>query len=151
MRSREILGTATACSTGICVSRSLQTSSSCSTVCGTRMSKIWTMGTRRRAAPWCASGPVPAAPAAHPDRVAGNPGEGGGGFCRRGASYSSLYPSSRALSFLCPLEEWCLYSDRAIATLCHSCFSHERRRLSLQQRAAPSPSSRPAAIAASRE
>ena len=35
----------------------------------------WTR--HRQAAPWCASRPVPAAPAAHPDRVAGNPGEEG--------------------------------------------------------------------------
>ena len=52
---------------------------------------------------------------------------GGRGFCRRGASYLSLCPSSSALSFLCPLEEWCIHSDRAIATLCRSCFSHERQ------------------------
>ena len=64
------------------------------------------------------------------------------GASRRGASYLSRCPSSPALSFLCPQEEWCLYSDRDIATLCRSCFSHERRRLSLRRRAAPSPSSR---------
>ena len=66
-------------------------------------------------------------------------------ICTKGQTSASApcgaAASSPALSFLCPLQEWCLYSDRAIATLCRSCFSHERRRLSIRRRAAPSPSS----------
>ena len=70
---------------------------------------------RRRTAPWCASGPVPAAPAAHPDRVAGNPGE-------EGASVAVALRTCPCAPPLrpCPssvLLRACLYSDRAIATL----------------------------------
>ena len=44
-----------------------------------------------------------------------------------------------ALSFLCPLEKWCLYSDRAICTDSFSWRAHCRSRRSLLRRAAPSP------------
>ena len=44
-----------------------------------------------------------------------------------------------ALAILCPLEEWCLNSARTTATLGRSCLSRDRRRRSLQPRAAPSP------------
>ena len=45
---------------------------------------------------------------------------GGGGFCRRGASYSSC-PSSPAMAIFGPLGAvWCVISARAIATVIRS-------------------------------
>ena len=83
--------------------------------------------------------PSPAAPAAHPDRAAGNrralprawksSGWGGGGFCRRGASYSSLCPSSPALA--------CENAARAWAIDCCSCRQAARSRRPLRRWAAP--------------
>ena len=125
---------------GTSMSNRLKTSKSCSTICGTGMSRTWTMGTTSSCSMvrcWIRA----CGPRGSP-RQGGREPWGGGGSCRRGASYLSLCPSSPALSFLCPREEWCLNSDRAIATLCRSCRSHEHRRRSLRRRAAPSPSSR---------
>ena len=77
----------------------------------------------------------------------GRPGRspGGGVFCARRPECVAC-PHTPALAIVCPREEWCVYSARAIATLCRSCFSHERRRRCLRRRAAPSPSTSPPAI-----
>ena len=82
----------------------------------------------------------------------GRPGRspGGGVFCARRAECVACSTSSLALALVWPLEAWRVYSARAIATLCRSCFSHERRRRCLRRRAAPSPSSPPANIMTSR-
>ena len=68
IRFREILGTAMTCSTGICVSRSLNTSSSWFPVCVTGARR----GSYRPCAPRRAAASPPVAPADHPDRVDGN-------------------------------------------------------------------------------
>ena len=137
---QEILGTAITCS-AIGLSKDLNASITWSTICGTRASRICTKGqTSAMCSMWCRC-TTTCGPRGSP-RQGGREPWGGWGFCRRGASHLSLCPSSPALSFLCPLEEWCLYSDRAIATLCRSCRSHERKRRSLRRRAAPSPLSR---------
>ena len=61
----------------------------------------------------------------------------------RGASGTppcgSTRKSAMALSFLCPREEWCVDSDRAIATAIRSWRRNERRRRSLRRRALPVP------------
>ena len=61
-------------------------------------------------------------------------GRRGGGFCRRGASYSSLCPSSPALAVFCPRRapysactlplEWCNATARAMRMDC--CSSEHR-------------------------
>ena len=66
-------------------------------------------------------------------------------YARRPTCFSWTSPSL-ALSLVWPLEAWCVYSARATATLCRSCFSHERKRRCLRRRAAPSPSTSPPAI-----
>ena len=73
-----------------------------------------------------------------------------GVLCARRLECVACSTSFLALALVWPLEAWCVYSARAIATLCRSCFSHERRRRSLRRRAAPSPSSPPAIIMTSR-
>ena len=69
-----------------------------------------------------------------------------GGFCARRPPFVSCSTPSLALALVWPLEAWCVNSARAIATLCRSCFSHERRRRCLRRRAAHSPSTLPPAI-----
>ena len=68
---------------------------------------------------------------------------GGGGFWRRGASCNSRSSTSlRALSVFCPRRAlnvspaatlsklWWAAADRAMRTVCCSCFHHERSRRS---------------------
>ena len=84
-------------------------------------------GTTRRGA-WAATYPsVTALPSG--SGYVGRPGRipGSGGFCDRRPTYFSCSTPSLALALAWSLEAWCVYSARAIATLCRSCFSHERR------------------------
>ena len=92
----EILGTAMTCSsTGR--SRARKNSSTLSTICGTGASRICTDGKSSMSCfPECRA-PCTCQPATS-DRGAGRP-PGGGGFCRRGASYVS--PSTPSLPLLC--------------------------------------------------
>ena len=71
------------------------------------------------------------APAAHPDRVAGNR------RARNLAVYFISLSSSPALAILCPREEWCNFSAKAIATDIRSCRNMERSRRSLLRFAEP--------------
>ena len=93
-------------------------------------------GRRSRDPPRRAAPSPHVAPAAHPDRVAGNRPRGGASGT---PPCGTTRTSPPALSFLCPREEWCLYSDRAICTDSFSWRAHCRSRRSLLRRAAPSP------------
>ena len=79
------------------------------------------------------------APAAHPDRVAGNPG--GEHLPERSRvvrlKYNTRLSPGLADSWRCAL--WCVDSARVVATLIRSCRNMERRRRSLQRRALPVP------------
>ena len=110
------------------------TSTSCSTSCGTGSSRRGTRGLRRRSAARCAAVPVQVAPAAHPDRVAGNPG---GEHLPERSRVVRLALPLPVLAVLGPCGAlWCWYVARTAATVCCSCRHHERRRRSLRRFAA---------------
>ena len=52
-------------------------------------------------------------------------------------------PHTPALAIVCPREEWCVLSARAIATVIRSCRNMERSRRSLCRRATPLDEGRP--------
>ena len=108
----------------------------CSTGCGTGASRICTKGQMSAmCSKKCRSSPT--WPRGTPRQGGREPPWG------RGASGTPPCGSTRtsppALSFLCPREEWCLNSDRAIATAIRSWRRNERRRRSLRRRALPVP------------
>ena len=88
-------------------------------------------------APWAATYP---SVTAHP----GGSGSGGrpGPLPREWRLLCPWADVLLALALVWPLEAWCVNSARAIATLCCSCSSHERKRRCLRRRAAPSPAAR---------
>ena len=140
-RDDEIFGTAITCS-GIGVSRCKSEATSCP-ICARECPESEPWARRRRAAPRCAAGPAPVAPRGLLRQGGWRPlGSSSNNWKSSGWEVGSRgswpYSTSRtsphlALSFHRPLELWCFFSDRAIATLrrpCRkNCLSRHSRRL----------------------
>ena len=140
MESCGILGTAMTCS-GIAVSRSLRTSTSWSTICGTVTSRS------RQAAPRRAAEPALAGPRGWTRPVGRVPhtASSSSNSEKNAVSPATLVfdvqcVASVVLAVSCPhsslnfggngAEEWWKVSARTMRTVCRSCFSHERSRRS---------------------
>ena len=148
---QEILGTSTTCS-AIGRSRIRKVSVTSPTICGTRRSRICTNGQMEPRSSMTCRTTLPCLPATS-DRGAGTPppgsssrlkssGWGVGGFRTFAVEFCSC-PHTPALAILCPLEEWCENSAKAMATVIHSCRNMERSRRALRRRATPLDCGRP--------